>query len=334
MKYSSDDQPGLVKVLSFLKAHDTEYLSGQDLSDVLKISRVAVWKHIRKIRELEYDVESRQKLGYRLKSDTCLLLPWEITDGLDTKIIGSHIHYFTEIDSTQDHAIMMATGTAADGTVIVAQRQSGGKGRKGRKWVSPKGGIWCSIILRPKFSVPAVTLFPMAAALALSKAIQETLGLKTELKWPNDLMLEGKKVAGMLVDASLESNKIKSLILGTGINFDVDSRHLEKQLKNTPNFYGAATLVKKGSRQANPKILVQAFFRELEETYCQLNDMRVRDIISEWTKESSTIGKKVSIDTAEGSIKGKAIRIDDDGALVVSTDNGHVRVVAGDVVHS
>ena len=132
MIYDSFDNPGLVKVLAFLQTHNTEYLSGQDLSDVLRISRVAVWKHIRKIQELGYDVESKQKLGYKLISNSELLLPWEITSNLKTEIIGKRVYYFDSIDSTQSQALKMAQDVANDGTIIVAAKQTGGKGR-GRK---------------------------------------------------------------------------------------------------------------------------------------------------------------------------------------------------------
>jgi len=220
--YNSFDSPGLVKVLTFLQTHNTEYLSGQDLSDVLRISRVAVWKHIKKIQELGYTVESKQKLGYKLTSNSDALFPWEITSELKTKLIGQQAYYFDSIDSTQNQALKMANDPVNNGTVIIAEKQTGGKGRSGRKWVSPKGGIWLSIILQPKFDISITTLFPIASALALSNALEKTFKISPEIKWPNDLSIKGKKVAGILVDASLESNRIENLVLGVGINFDVN----------------------------------------------------------------------------------------------------------------
>ena len=204
MVYSSKGNSGLIKVLSFLKTHNTEYLSGQDLSDVLKISRVAVWKHIKKIKELGYQIESKQKLGYRLISNSDLLLPWEITQGLKTKFLGQEIFYFDSIESTQDHALKMAINSKTNGTMIIAGRQTGGKGRGGRKWLSPEGGIWLSLILHPEFDVSKATLFPLASSLALSNGIEKSFNIKTELKWPTDLTIKSKKVAGILVDAYWE----------------------------------------------------------------------------------------------------------------------------------
>ncbi|HET9010126.1 MAG TPA: biotin--[acetyl-CoA-carboxylase] ligase [Nitrosarchaeum sp.] len=332
MIYSLDDNSGLVKVLSFLKSHNTEYLSGQDLSDVLRISRVAVWKHIKKIRELGYKIESKQKLGYRLESNTDMLLPWEITVGLKTKIFGKQAYYFDSIDSTQKQAMKMASDEASNGTIIIAEKQTSGKGRLGRKWISPKGGIWFSIILHPKFDISVITLFPIASALALSNAIEKTLNIKSEVKWPNDITIKGKKVAGMLVDASLESNKIENLVLGVGINFDVDVKQIEKILRGTPNFYGVASLSEQ-NKTIKPILLVQSFLTELEQMYNLLNMGDTKKIIRDWTKKSSTIGQNIELHTENGKIKGKAIRIDDDGALVISENNKSRRVTSGDITH-
>ncbi len=332
MIYNSFDSPGLVKVLTFLQTHNTEYLSGQDLSDVLRISRVAVWKHIKKIQELGYTVESKQKLGYKLTSNSDELFPWEITLGLKTKMIGQQAYYFDSIDSTQNQALKMADEPANNGTVIIAAKQTGGKGRSGRKWISPKGGIWLSIILQPKFDISITTLFPIASSLALSNALEKTLKISPELKWPNDLTIKGKKIAGMLVDVSLESNRIENIVLGVGINFDVDTKQIEKVLKDSPNFYGVASLSDQ-KKKTKPIQLVQTFLVELEKIYDLLNTKQTKKIISEWTKRSSTIGKNVVLDTRDGKIKGKALKIDEDGALVVS-DNGKInRIIAGDIIH-
>ena len=330
MIYNSFDNPGLVKVLTFLQTHNTEYLSGQDLSDVLRISRVAVWKHIKKIQELGYVVESKQKLGYKLISNSELLLPWEITTNLKTKIIGRQAYYFDSIDSTQNQALKMADDATNNGSIIVAAKQTGGRGRSGRKWISPQGGIWISIILQPKFDISITTLFPIASSLALSIAIEKTFSIKPELKWPNDITIKGKKVAGMLVDVALESNKIENLVLGVGINFNVNVKQIEKSLKGTSNFYGVASL---SNQKIKPIQLVQMFLVELEKIYNTLNEKQTKKIISEWTKRSSTIGKNIELNTVDTKIKGKAIKIDEDGSLIVSENNKIHKVIAGDIIH-
>jgi len=332
LTFNSFNNPGLVKVLKFLQTHNTEYLSGQDLSDVLRISRVAIWKHIKKIQDLGYTVESKQKLGYKLTENSDILFPWEVTSELKTKLIGQKVYYFDSIDSTQNQALKIANEPENNGAVIIAATQTGGKGRTGRKWISPKGGIWFSIILHPKFDISITTLFPIASSLALSKAIENTFEITPELKWPNDLTIKSKKIAGILVDAAFESNKIESLVLGVGINFNVDIKAIKKTLKDTPNFYGVSSLSEQ-NKKVKPIQLVQNFFVELEKIYELLNKKQTKKIILEWTKRSSTLGKNVEINTTDGKIKGKATKIDEDGALIISNKSKTHKVIAGDVIH-
>ena len=332
MIYNSFEDTGLLKVLKFLKIHNTEYLSGQDLSDVLRISRVAVWKQIKKIQMLGYTVESKQKEGYKLTKNSDLLLPWEIVSGLETKVLGQQAYYFDSIDSTQSQAMKMINESKKEGTIIIAEKQTGGRGRTGRQWISPKGGIWFSIILHPKFDISNTTLFPIASSLALSIAIQKTCKISTELKWPNDLTIKGKKLAGMLIDASFESNKIENLVLGVGINFNVNVKEIEKVLKKTPNFYGVSSLNDQKNKTSQIE-LIQSFLLELEKVYEELNNNQIKKIIIEWTKRSSTIGKKVEMNTLNGKISGKAIKIDEDGGLIIKDKNKTNKVFAGDIVH-
>jgi BirA family biotin operon repressor/biotin-[acetyl-CoA-carboxylase] ligase len=330
MSYSSHENVGLIKVLQFLKAHHSEYLSGEDLSEVLKISRVAVWKHIKKIQALGYEIESKQNLGYRLTKTTDLMLPWEITDGLKTKNIGKKIYYFDTIDSTQSFASTIANNKAEDGTIIISETQDSGKGRLGRNWVSPRGGIWLSVILHPRFDVAKITLVPLVASIALSVAIQKTLGVKTELKWPNDVTLRGKKIAGMIIDASIESSSIESLILGVGINFRVNPSEIEKKIRKKENFYGAATLVNQNNK-TKPAKMVQVFLEEFEKTLNLLSEGKINKIIKDWTSNSSTIGKTITVATANGKITGKAVKLDADGGLIIMQKSKPFKIMAGDI---
>ncbi len=331
MIYNSFDNVGLYRVLTFLKTHNDEYLSGQDLSDVLKISRVAVWKHIKRIKSLGYKIDSKQKLGYKLVKNTDLLLPWEITDGIKTKLIGKRAYYFDTIDSTQNFAAKISKNTKENGTVIISQKQTSGRGRLNRKWISPKGGIWLSIILHPKFDITFTTLIPIAASLALSLAIEKTLKKKPQLKWPNDVTIIGKKVAGMLVDLSIESNEIDNLILGVGINFKIDSKKLTKSLQSTERFYGVTSLTKTNEK-INPIKLVHSFLFELEKVLDLLEHKKPQSIIKGWTKRAFNIGKITTVITSDGKIKGKALKIDNDGALVLAQKGKKQRVLVGDVV--
>ena len=330
MMFTSFDDFSFLKILSFLKAHESEFLSGQDMSDILKISRVAVWKDIKKIRSLGYKIESKQNLGYRLIDSSELLLPWEITQNLNTKFLGKRVYYFDSTDSTQNFAMEIASNDKENGTVVISKKQTGGRGRMKRKWKSPTGGIWMSIIIHPKFDVSYTTLVPIATSLALCMAIEKILKIKPELKWPNDVTLKGKKVAGVLVDTSIISNEIENMVLGIGINFKIKPHELASTIKKTPNFYGVATLVKKNER-ALP--LVHQFLYELEKVFQLINSRRIKKIKSEWTKRSSTIGRNVSIITSEGNVNGKAIKIDSDGALIISKGKKAERILVGDITH-
>jgi len=328
MMLTSFDDFSFLKILSFLKAHESEFLSGQDMSDILKISRVAVWKDIKKIRLLGYKIESKQNLGYRLVDSSELLLPWEITQNLNTKFLGKRVYYFDSIDSTQNFAMEIASNDKENGTVVISKKQTGGRGRMKRKWKSPTGGIWMSIIIHPKFDVSYTTLVPIATSLALCMAIEKILKIKPELKWPNDVTLKGKKVAGVLVDTSIISNEIENMVLGIGINFKIKPHELASTIKKTPNFYGVATLVKK-NESALP--LVRQFLYELENVFQLINSRRIKKIKSEWTKRSSTIGRNVSIITSEGNVSGKAVKIDSDGALIISNGKKAERILVGDI---
>ncbi len=330
MIYSSFDNVSMIKILSLLKSHKSEYLSGQDLSDVLKISRVAIWKHIKKIRSLGYKIESRQQSGYKLIDMPDLLLPWEITENLKTKFIGKRAYYFDSIDSTQDFALKIASQDNENGTIIISKKQTGGKGRMKRKWFSPVGGVWMSIIIHPDFDISNTTLVPIATSLALCMAIEKTIKIRPKLKWPNDITIKGKKVAGILVDTSIESNKIESLILGVGINFKIKQEKLKKNIVNSPNYYGATTLVKKNESALH---LVQQFLYELEVIFQWINSGLTKKIIFEWTKRSSTIGKNISIINDKKNVTGKAIKIDNDGALIISKNKQTTRILIGDVTY-
>jgi BirA family biotin operon repressor/biotin-[acetyl-CoA-carboxylase] ligase len=325
---TSFDNLSFLKILSFLKAHGSEFLSGQDMSDVLKISRVAVWKDIKKIRSLGYKVESKQNIGYRLIDSSKLPLPWEIKEDLNTRFLGNRIYYFNTIDTTQNFAMKIASKKNEDGSVVISKKQTGGRGRMKRKWRSPVGGIWMSVIIHPEFDVTHATLVPIATSLALCIAIEKTLKINTKLKWPNDVILNGKKVAGVLIDASIISNQIENMVLGIGINFKINPDELESSIKTTPNFYGVATLVKKNE---NMSPLIKQFLYELEKVLALINSSQIKKIRNEWTKRSSTIGRNVSIITNEGRINGKAVRIDNDGGLIISMGKKTKRILVGDI---
>ena len=328
--HTSFDNTSLVKIVTLLKSHKSEYLSGQDLSDSLKLSRAAVWKHIKKLQSLGYKIDSRPKSGYKLIKTTDLLLPWEISDGLETKFLGKRIYYFDVIDSTQNFAIDLASKKIESGTLVISEKQTHGRGRSDRKWVSPNGGIWISLILYPEFEISVSTLFPLITSLALATAIEKILKIKPKLKWPNDVTINDKKVAGILVDAAIGSGKIDYMVLGVGINFKINPTEIEKMIKHTANYYGVTTLLKKNENMS-PIKLVQRFLLELEKLYQILLKKESEFFIREWTKRSSTIGKSITVTLPNETLRGKALRIDDDGALVISNKGKIRRIIVGDV---
>jgi len=329
--YTSFEQTTLDKIVTLLKSHQSEFLSGEKLSKSLSLSRTAVWKNIKKLKSLGYKIESRPKSGYRLQQSTDLLVPWEVSDGLQTDIIGRKTYYFGTIDSTQNFALELAKRPHENGSLVIADRQTQGRGRLNRKWVSPKGGIWMSILLRPNFEPSHTSLFPMATSLALAVSIEKTLKIKTELKWPNDITIKGNKVAGILIDASVESNKIDYLIIGIGINFKINPGTISKSIKQKK--YGIATLISK-DQGTRPAELVQQFLLELEKTYNNILTDNVGTIRKEWIKRSSTIGKNVTITTTTGTLKGKVTGIDKTGALILSRNGIVQHVLAGDMTYN
>lgn len=329
--YTSFEQTTLDKIVTLLKSHQSEFLSGEKLSKSLSLSRASVWKNIKKLQSLGYKIESRPKSGYRLQQSTDLLVPWEVSDGLQTDIIGRKIYYFGTIDSTQNFALELAKRPHENGSLVIADRQTQGRGRLNRKWVSPKGGIWMSILLRPNFEPSHTSLFPMATSLALAVSIEKTLKIKTELKWPNDITIKGNKVAGILIDASVESNKIDYLIIGIGINFKINPGTISKSIKQKK--YGIATLISK-DQGTRPAELVQQFLLELEKTYNNILTGNVGTIRKEWIKRSSTIGKNVTITTTTGTLKGKVTGIDKTGALILSRNGIVQHVLAGDMTYN
>lgn len=330
--YTSFDETTLDKIVTLLKSHQSEFLSGEKLSKSLGLSRAAVWKNIKKLQSLGYKIESKQNSGYRLHQNTDLLFPWEISDGLQTDTIGTKIYYFDTIDSTQNFALELSHKPHENGSVVIAGRQTRGRGRLDRKWVSPKGGIWLSILLRPNLEPSYTSLFPMLTSLALSVAIEKTLKIKAELKWPNDVTIKGDKVAGILIDASIESNKIDYLVIGVGINFKIKPAKITKQIKDSQKKYGIATLVKE-NQKGDPVKLIQQFLLELEQRYNNVISDSIGNIRKEWMKRSSTIGKNITVTTTTGILKGKAVGIDKTGALLLSSRGKVQRILAGDIAY-
>jgi len=205
------------------------YVSGEKLGKKLGVSRTAVWKHINELRQKGYTIVSSPRLGYFLSKNTGLLLPEEVRLGLETNMLGKHIIHHDGVSSTQDLADELARKGADEGTAVIAEKQTRGRGRKGREWVSPaEGGVYLSVVLRPALMPNQIVPLPLVAGVAVANAIEKVTPLKPRIKWPNDIMVNGKKVAGILAEMNCEIDSVNHIILGIGINVNTPKKLLDK----------------------------------------------------------------------------------------------------------
>jgi BirA family biotin operon repressor/biotin-[acetyl-CoA-carboxylase] ligase len=291
------------------------YVSGEALSKQLSTSRVSVWKHIHSLEEDGYVVEASPK-GYRLISSPDLLIPYEFT-GLEQRI-----HYFREIGSTMDVARKLAEGGAEQGTIVVAESQSRGRGRMNKEWLSPDGGIYFTVILRPNISPAYAPRMSLMASVAVASAIRRLLGLKAELKWPNDVLVGGKKVCGILAEMNAELDAVNFINLGIGINANTSISQQEEK---------ASSLKEQLGKEVSRKELFRAVLAELDERQGLLT---TADLLEEWKGLSATIGRDVRILAPGEEITGKAVDIDSSGALMIRAKDGSLRsAIAGDCIH-
>ncbi len=314
------------KILQALK-EEQDYISGAGLSRVLGISRAAVWKHIQSLRAKGYVIASRPNAGYLLQKCPDLLLPAELKPLLETSVLGAVIKYQEEVISTNLLARDLARKGAQEGTLIVAETQSGGRGRLGRSWSSPHGGIWFSMILRPKVSPFQVPLYTLLTAVALTEALWQEESLKIGIKWPNDLLYEGKKVAGILTEVNAEVERVNYMIVGIGINANFDRELLPTEIQ-----YKATTLKNILGRSVNRKALMCTFLKIWENLYLLTAKEGFLEMLDLWRKYNVTLGKEIEIKVGETAIKGVAQDIDERGALVLIDAAGDKKVfMAGEV---
>lgn len=312
------------KILNVFRKNPNQYVSGEDLSGELGISRTAVWKHIEDLRKLGYTIEAQPHLGYRLAGIPDRLLASEISAGLNTKIIGKKILSFDVVDSTMDAAYNLAVVTKDEGSCIFSEAQKKGRGRMGRDWQSPKyKGIYVSIILRPDISPNETPKITLLTALSIAKTIRAKTSLGALIKWPNDILVDDKKVCGILTEMNAESDKVRFLVVGIGINLNAKATELPKM----------ATSIKEASGQAIDRIdFARAFLEELDKHYLIFKARGFGPILQEWRDFSATLGRRVRVDFKSRHIEGQAMDVDDSGALVVRMDNGFTeRISAGDV---
>lgn len=307
------------------------FLSGQDIAKKAGISRSAVWKYIVRLRRYGYGIESRRGMGYRLAKTTDLPVPWELAKILKTSIIGkSQIIYRESIDSTQSLALRLAEkGGKIHGLVVIAEQQTSGRGRMKRKWLSPKGGIWLSVVLKPLVSLTMSTMLPFVAALAVCDAIRQSTKSDATLKWPNDVMMAGKKVAGILLDMSAEADMINYVVIGIGINANVETSKLKVDRQNKPEITSIRQSI---GRDVNRLELTALVLEKLEMYYSVLEKYGSEPIIREWRARSDMLGKKVTVIQQDKTYSGVAADINEDGSLLLKTKDQEISIVSGDVI--
>ncbi len=316
------------KILKLLKDSGNDFVSGQKISEVLGVSRAAIWKHINIIKEDGYEIEAISRKGYRIISSPDILTFEEIRNYLNTEYIGKNIIYYDSIGSTNSKAKELAEAMQEHGTIIISEEQTTGHGRLGRNWISPKfKGIWMSIILRPNIITENISQITLLGAAAVQKAIMK-MGINTNIKWPNDIVLNGKKVCGILTEMSGEIDHINYLVMGIGINVNLEEEDIPLDLKDV------ATSIKiESGKYMERKILLANILNIFEELYIDFvqND-NIKETIDICRKNSMLIGKEIQLINKGKVTTAKAMDISDKGELVIENNLGKIEyVVSGEV---
>lgn len=353
--YDSHRRHDVARVLAALAgAHGGAPISEAQVASRLGIDAEAVRGHVAELRTLGYRVRSTGQgdgagRAYRLGQEAApLALPWEVIGGgvtagrLATRRLGSRVVFYRSVDSTQARALDMALSGAgkggSDGLAVIAGTQTAGRGRGSRRWTSPEGGLWMSVVAEPGPPAGAATLLPLAAALALAGAVRDSTGIVPDLKWPNDMLVRGRKVAGILVDASARGGggPFDAVVVGVGVNLAVDAAAIGTDAGPPHGHAEAASLLPPGGgggRAADPASLARAFLERLEAELDMLEGAgRQEDVVRRWSARSSMIGRTVEVRQGGRPIKGTALGVDADGALLVGQEGREAaRVVAGDI---
>jgi BirA family transcriptional regulator, biotin operon repressor / biotin---[acetyl-CoA-carboxylase] ligase len=316
-------------ILSALRGAGTGSVSGADLSQKLGISRAAIWARVRELRSIGYEIDASPHSGYRLRLVPDVLHADDLLSRLpDIRVIGRDIRVFQQTTSTNDVVEKLARDGVKEGAVVFAESQTRGRGRLGRKWISPAGkGLWFSILLRPLISPQNATQITVLAATALARAVRSQTGLLAQIKWPNDLLLGGRKFAGTLIELSAELDTVRYVILGIGLDVNLNAGELPAELRAI-----ATSLKQEAGRPINRADLATTILRELDRDYSRLCDGKFEAVADEWESLCSTIGQNVKIHVGDRTIQGRAESLDHDGALLLRTQHGRLeRIIGGDV---
>ncbi|OGF49793.1 MAG: biotin--[acetyl-CoA-carboxylase] ligase [Candidatus Firestonebacteria bacterium RIFOXYA2_FULL_40_8] len=316
------------QILTLLKTSRENYVSGEYLSRKFGISRTAIWKHVHALMDQGYKIDSQANAGYKLLVLPDKVLAAEIQYGLETVYIGQELYCFNEAGSTNELAMKLTEGAVSEGSVVIAERQSAGKGRLGRKWSSPPGtGLWFSVILKPKIHPQHSAKLTFISGLAVLDAIKTVTGLKAGLKWPNDVLLNGKKVCGILAEIKAGPDVIKYQVLGIGVNVNLNKSELPESLR------GLATSLSIETKMEVPRIkLLQEILKNIEAGYELFKKEGFNPFLCRWKENNVTLNKEVKVSGLLESFEGLALDIDEDCALILRLRSGEKkRVLSGDV---
>lgn len=316
-------------ILRLFREAGTSFVSGAVISRELQVSRTAVWKHINGLRDAGYLIEAVPSRGYQLISTPNILSEEEVREKLHTTTIGQRLVCLPETASTNADAFRLAEEGAVEGTVIIAEAQSGGKGRMGRVWSSPPGiNLYCSVVLRPTVKPYQAPQLTFLSAVAVARAIELTTTLKPEIKWPNDVLIRGAKVAGLLNEMSAETDGINFVILGIGVNLNMTAAQFPADLR-TP----ATSLLLEQGRPVSRAQFAAVMLSELDRLYGEFLDHGFGPVREEWQQRCNANGREVSVsDGGAETMRGAFNGIDGDGAMLVRLPNGIIeRILSGDV---
>ncbi len=310
-------------LLDAFAKNENQYLSGQALAEIVGCSRTAIWKHIEELRKEGYQLEAVRKKGYRIISTPDKVSENEVLLGLETKTLGRSIHYKESVDSTQRIAHTLAQNGASEGTLVIADEQTAGRGRMTRHWHSPRNsGVWMSLILKPLLPPQKAPQFTLITAVAVVQAIEEVCDLLPEIKWPNDILIKGKKVTGILTELQAEPDKIVSIIIGIGMNVNHRIEDFPEELK------GIATslAIESGDTVQRAKI-IQKVLERLEALYHIYMVEGFTPIKLIWESYAVSIGKQIIARTITGELRGTALGITDEGVLKLQDEQGNVHLI-------
>lgn len=318
------------EILDLLKKAGDTYISGEDIAEKLGVSRTAVWKHIKELRRAGYDIVSQAHSGYALKGAPDVLTPEELAPLLRDSLFGKNIIYHEETRSTNEDAKAAANDGAPDGTLVVTEFQGTGHGRLSRGWFCPKGeGVLFSVILRPTSFLPQeAPKCTLLAAVAVARAIR-SLGIDVGIKWPNDILADGRKLVGILTEMSAEMDRINHIVIGIGINVNILPQEFPAEIRKT-----ATSLQAVNGGKPVPRVkFFQAVLEALDALYAEVATQGFAPVLAAWRKYTITLGQEVRvIGVRDGEeYTGTAADIDEDGALLVDAADGRHRVLAGDV---